>query len=215
MQITEPMTMATDFVLAMLCFLLGSILVHTGRKQNSVAITLWGAAFFTTALAAATGGTSHGLALYLGAEGQAVLWKATVYSVGLGSLLLLSAVFIAVFEGGARIALLALAVVQFLVYAVWMVRHDDFSYVIYDYGAAMLVILGIAIWRHFTAGSEWARWVIGGIVISFAAAGIQMSGFTIYKHFNHNDFYHVIQMLGTYLLYRGGMALDGPSHQRP
>jgi hypothetical protein len=40
-----------------------------------------------------------------------------------------------------------------------------------------------------------------------AAALVQRSGFALHRHFNHNDLYHVVQMLGTWLLYRGGSEL--------
>ena len=214
MNITEPMTMATDFVLAMLCFLFGSILLHAGRKQGSTPIRLWGLAFFATALAAATGGTSHGLALYLSERGHALLWKTTVYAIGVANLLLSAAVVLTAFRGFLRNLLLIVVVGQFVVYGYWMATHDDFSFVIYNYGAAMLGILAVAIWRHLATGPAWAGWVIAGILVSFAAAGIQMSGFTIHKHFNHNDLYHVVQMLGAYLLYRGGMLLGDSDYQR-
>jgi hypothetical protein len=52
---------------------------------------------------------------------------------------------------------------------------------------------------------------MGGMVVSFLAAGVQMSGMTLHRHFNHNDLYHVIQMAGFYLLYRGGGMLTAQS----
>jgi hypothetical protein len=48
---------------------------------------------------------------------------------------------------------------------------------------------------------------VAGVMVSFAAAGVQQSGFALHQHFNHNDLYHVIQMAGVYLLYRGGRLL--------
>lgn len=34
-----------------------------------------------------------------------------------------------------------------------------------------------------------------------------MSDWGLHRHFNHNDIFHVVQMLSLYLLYRGGLEL--------
>ena len=50
-------------------------------------------------------------------------------------------------------------------------------------------------------------WIVGGILLSFVGAAIQQSGVSLHQHFNHNDLFHVVQMVAFYLLYRGGKAL--------
>ena len=52
-----------------------------------------------------------------------------------------------------------------------------------------------------------AGWVAAGVAVSFAGAVVQQSGFSLHRHFNHNDIFHLIQMAGLYLLYRGGVLL--------
>jgi hypothetical protein len=49
---------------------------------------------------------------------------------------------------------------------------------------------------------------VSGILVSFVASLIQQSGFALHQHFNHNDIFHVIQLLALWLLYRGGRLLD-------
>jgi hypothetical protein len=34
---------------------------------------------------------------------------------------------------------------------------------------------------------------------------VQMSGFALHRHFNHNDLYHVIQIVALWLLHLGGV----------
>jgi hypothetical protein len=46
-----------------------------------------------------------------------------------------------------------------------------------------------------------------GILVSLGGAGIQASGFSIHKYFNHNDLFHVIQMIGYLLMFQGGMEI--------
>ncbi|RMF61481.1 MAG: hypothetical protein D6743_13465 [Calditrichaeota bacterium] len=208
MQITEPTTMVTDYLLALLTIFLGAGLWKRGKATRQRSISLWSAAFLATAVAAAVGGTSHGFALYLSDWGRTAIWKATVYAIGLASLLMLAGTVLATTVGRARKILLTAAVLQFLLYAVWMVSHDDFKYVIYDYAPAMLVIIALMLFSFVARKAASAPWLIGGILLSFAAAGIQQSGFSLHPNFNFNDLYHVVQMGAMIVLYRGARQLQ-------
>jgi len=95
------------------------------------------------------------------------------------------------------------AVLQFAVYAIWMATHNDFRYVIYDYAPAMIVVLLL----QFIFRQPASPWIIGGILLSFGAAGVQLTGIQFHKYFNHNDLYHLLQMVAMWLLYRGGLLL--------
>jgi hypothetical protein len=85
--------------------------------------------------------------------------------------------------------------------------HDDFRFVIYDYVPAMLAVVILLALPGRHAPLAGAGWVAVGVAVSFAAAAVQRSGFSLHRHFNHNDIYHVIQMVGLYVLYRGGTQL--------
>lgn len=205
MNITEPTTMLTDYALALLTIYFAVRLLNTGNGQRSV--QFWSAAFFATAFAAIVGGTSHGFALYLNDFWQTAFWKATVYAVGVASFCMLAGAIIAAIKPPLQKWLVIVAALQFLIYAIWMINHDDFKYVIYDYAPAMLAVLVLQIYSHFKLGAPAARWIIAGVLISFFAAGVQQSGFTIHQHFNYNDLYHVIQMGAIYLWFHGAGLL--------
>ncbi len=205
MTITEPVTLLTDYALGTLSVVLAGFLLRAGRVSGQVSPQLWAAAFLGMAGASLFGGSYHGFTLVLPEITQRVLWKATVYSAGLASFFLLSAAVAATVGRPLSRWLIAAAGLKLLVYAVWMASHDDFRYVIYDYAPSMLVVLGLqAAFRHSAAS---ARWIATGSAVAFAAAGIQQSGLTLHRHFNHNDFYHVIQMGAAWLLYKGGRLL--------
>ncbi|MCH7726414.1 MAG: hypothetical protein IH991_08060 [Planctomycetes bacterium] len=106
---------------------------------------------------------------------------------------------------------MGLVLLKFLVYAGWMVSHDEFKYVTFDYVPAMLGVVLLQVYAYSRWKHKSAVWLISGVLISFAAAGIQMSGFNIHQHFNHNDLYHVIQMGAIFLLYRGAGLLKDQS----
>jgi hypothetical protein len=47
----------------------------------------------------------------------------------------------------------------------------------------------------------------GGVLVSLVAGLVQARRVGLHRHFNHNDLFHVIQMVGLYLYYRGGALL--------
>jgi hypothetical protein len=204
--ITEPTTMLTDYLLGGLAAWFAIKLARRSRWSGKHPVFLWAAAFAGLALASFSGGAYHGFTEYLESTGLAILWKITLYSIGVVSLTLFSAATIAAFEGRTRQVLLAAGVLKFGVYAIWIINHDDFLYAILDYAPAMLYVLALQA-RAWLRREKSGRWAVAGVLVSFAAAGVQQSGFTLHRHFNHNDLYHVIQMLGIYLLYRGGSLL--------
>lgn len=206
MPVSEPMTLLTDYLLAALVLVFALRLDPSGHPgQRSV--RMWSLAFYASASAAFTGGTYHGFHPYLPSLAAVLLWKVTVYAVGLASLFLFAGAVFSVLDGARRRVLIGLAGVKFILYAAWMAVHDDFRYVIYDYAPTLLFVLLLQMAALWKRREESAPWIIAGIMVSFVGAGVQASGFAPHPHFNHNDLYHVIQMGAFWLLYRGGLLL--------
>lgn len=205
MTITEPMTMITDWLLTALCGVLGMRLLAAARAAGARSQQLLAGAMLSTALAAFLGGVAHGFALYLGATSAAVIWKATVLSIGATALLFVTSAAVATLPPPARRVVIAAGLIQAVMYGVWMLGHDAFLWVILDYVPAMLVVLTLMImgWRSVPA----ARWIVAGVLLSFVGAGIQGAGLAPHPNFNHNDLYHAVQMVATWLFYRGGLLL--------
>lgn len=181
MTVHEPMTLATDYLLTVAAAIFAARLWHVNRR--------WALAFVFTALGSFFGGTYHGL------WQSAWMWKPTVMSIGLASFFLLSAYF-------PRIAML-----KFIAYASWMIFHDGFVWVIADYGITLILVGAMQLVRRSVA----TPWILGSIALSVIGALVQMSGFSLHKHFNYNDLYHVIQLVALWLLYRGGLILGNRS----
>jgi hypothetical protein len=193
MTIHEPMTLATDYLLTIAAAAFAIRLWRTNRP--------WSLAFLFTAAGSFFGGTYHGFAPVLHVLTTIVLWKLTVYSLGLAS-------FFLVLGSGRNLLLVAL--VKLIVYMSWMTAHSEFVWVIVDYGIALLIIAVMQLVRRGPS----TPWVIGSIVVSVIGALVQMSRLRLHEHFNHNDLYHVIQLLALWLLYRGGKLMN-PSTARP
>jgi hypothetical protein len=189
--IQEPVTLATDYLLAIAGAVFAAKLWRTQR--------MWALAFAFTALGSFLGGTYHGL-LH-----SPELWKGVVFSIGIASFFLLA---------GSGRAFAVIATIKLVAYCSWMIAHDGFEWVIADYGITLLLV-GIAALLRRDGSSSW---IWGSIALSVVGALVQRSGFALHRHFNHNDLYHVIQLAALWLLYRGGRAMTSataPPTTRP
>lgn len=207
MQIHEPMTVFTDYLLGGWTAWLGWRLWKEGKQLGDRAISSWSLVFLFSAVAAFFGGTAHGFPERLGFAGHALVWKVTVQAVGIASLSFLVATIFVAFRGRTRQALLVIALFKWLAYAIWMTEHNAFRYVVYDYLPSLLFAGAVHGWLWLRQGRSSGRAIMLGVLVSLGAAAIQVAGLAPHPQFNHNDLYHVVQMVAFYLLYRGGLRL--------
>ena len=143
--ITEPSTLATDYVLGALCAALAWRL-RSRRARHEPARGRGCGRSHSRRLpsAASPAAPTDGFRTVLPPKLARAIWAVTTIVVGMAACLLLSATLTA---GGARTArrwLLAAVWGQFAVYAAWMLRHEAFVNVIVEYGLAMLCVAAAA-----------------------------------------------------------------------
>ncbi len=201
------MTMLTDYALALLTLIWGICLLRLGRQNQRTSQMLWGSGFLATASASVFGGTFHGLRFHLSETLAVALWKTSIYSVGLASLFMLSAIFLSCTKPLWRPWALGVAALKFLVFTFWMISHSEFRCVVYDYASAMIVILLLQIYLAARHRVESAFWIAGGVLLGLAGGAIQTQKISFHDHFNPNDLFHVMQMAAFYLFYRGGKLM--------
>lgn len=205
MKLYEPATAITDLILGVFSLVLAWKLWRRAAAQASR--RYWAGALGASGIAALLGAFFHGAGPQVSRATLEVTWKAVTMSVGVVSFCLVSAAAIASLVAPLWRRLLRIAAaIQLIVYAAWMARHDDFIYVIAGYGTAMIIVAFLQL-RDLRAAPSRARLILAGIGVSVGGAIVQASGVALHRHFNHNDLYHVIQLVATYLLYRGGLLL--------
>lgn len=209
--VTEVSTLITDYLLACLSAILGLLLLRA--PDFGVTSRLWGWAFLASALAAFLGGTYHGFQELLPAATLFWMWKAVVYLIGLFGLAAVSGTIVAASTGRVRLALLAVMFAVTFVYFGLMVTRDEFIFVVYFNAAAMVFLLVIHLYTRWRWGDPASPWMVAGILVSALAAAIQVGGISLHRHFNNNDLFHVIQMIGAFLFFRGAARLRAtPGH---
>lgn len=210
--IDEPMTTLTDYALAGVTGWLGWRLSRA--REGQAARSYWSLAFAALALASALGGSYHGFANALGESAQHLLWKTTVLAIGIASFGMSAGSAIAVTDDKPRKLLLALAAAKLALYSGWMLTHDAFIYVIADTGIAMAMVAALHGWSAIRDRDRASLWMLGAVGISVLAAGVQTSGFALHRDFNHNDLYHVIQIVAMVLFYIGAKQLRDRSRHK-
>jgi hypothetical protein len=195
--IAEPMTAFTDLLLCLLSLTFGLRL----RGGTSRARSLWSLAFLASSLGSLTGGLYHALQPTLSPLLLTMLWKTTAIAIGAAGLLLFCGTTQALVPQRIARTLILAASAFYAAYLAWMTTHDEFIYIIAFYGSLMLATLVICTVRYPIAPRACAL-IISGIAISAVAAAVQASHVRLFADFNHNDLYHVIQMISLFVLYR-------------
>jgi hypothetical protein len=205
--VTEPMTVATNAVLAVLAFTFAARLADRSVAEGSAAAGWLAAGLAATGLAAVIGAIAHGTDPAGHAALRERFWRGALYTTGLiGAGTVASVAFFAA-RGVARTAILAFAAVKLIAFVVRVARSPEFRVAAADYGAALAIMLAGAAYEMFRHRAPGMTWLIAGVLVSLVAGIVQARRLALHRHFNHNDLYHVIQMAALYAFYRGGTLL--------
>lgn len=208
---TELMTMLTDYALGALSASWSVMILWKARHGARRSVALWGLGFAGLALGSIAAGTYHGFPEALSPSAITNLWSFVTWAMGIASFLMLCGAVLALSSGFWRIGLFAAALIKLTIFAIWVAGRDQYVFVLLDYGSAQLAILVLAAFAWRREHAACAPPLAAGIVVSAIGALVQQGDFSLHANFNHNDLYHVIQMLGLYLLYRGGaLFMDRP-----
>ncbi len=205
--ITEPTTVATNIVIAGLAFVLGARLGYGAAAEGSASGSFIALALLATAVAAAFGAAAHGIDPLVDREQRERCWRAALYAMGfVGAASIASVAFFAV-RGSVRTAILVVAGLELLWYFVSVARRPEFRVATANYGGSLAVLLAGALYAMARWHAAGMGWLVGAVGVSLVAGLVQARRLALHRHFNHNDLYHVIQLVALYLFYRGGALL--------
>lgn len=155
MQITEPVTMLTDYLLTAACLTFAILMTRRIGPGTRVCAWLWSAGFAAVAISAGFGGTYHGFALHLDPDTRKFFWNITIYAAG---------------------------------------------------AATAFITAGVHA-SHIKQNASTFKWLMAAVGVTIFGVAVQQSGVRRHQPFNHNDAYHLIQLVGLYFLYRCGTTL--------
>lgn len=201
------MTVATNVVLAVLAFVLGARLGYGAAAQGSASGSFFGLGMVVGAVAAAFGAATHGIEPRVDAAQRERCWRAALYTLGFATAATTVSVAFFTARGWIRTAILVAVGIKLLVYLVSVARRPQFRLAAADHVATLAVLLAAALYAMARWHAAGMGWLVAGVGVSLIGVLAQVRHVAIHRHFNHNDLYHVIQMVALYLFFRGGVLL--------
>jgi hypothetical protein len=204
MNLYEPATLITDYLLAVVALICGLLLRRFDRAPSRA----WFArAMLLSALSAFVGGSYHGFAPNFALEIQGLWWRLVLILLSVVSAALALSLMHEVAPPRRHSWIRSIIFIKLTVFVVVAMTQAVFLFAIIDYGTALLAWIAAAL----VARRPWRGWMLAAIGLSFVAAAVQQFGFSPAPHFNQNDLYHVIQAFAFVAFYRGGKLL-GRTH---
>lgn len=189
----EPDVTLTDYALALECAVFCVLLIRGGPWTQS--LRRWWTFFFASVgTAALIGGTVHGFL-----PGNAVLWTATLLTLGATSL--------AAWMIGAHLLNLPgvrrAAIVLLVIYVgVVLFVRQEFLVAIAMYLPATVFLLVAMVQVHRSTPERELAIGIWGLALTFVAAAVQQLKVGVHPvYFNHNALYHVIQFVALWMVF--------------
>jgi hypothetical protein len=162
--------------------------------------------FAAFAVAGVGGAIKHACFATVDTPVRRAWWRATFYSGGLGSSLLLAALIMVQLPAAGHTVLLAAVAVEFALFAFWVSNQPDYRGVMLHYlptGGAILIIL------LFTAWTPYTPWVLVATAAAAAAGAVQACNLVPHRRFNHNDLAHVLTLPAFWCLLHAGVLIAG------
>ena len=205
--VAEPMTVITNVVLAGVAFVLGVRLAYPAAAEGVASASFLALGFFATAMSAAFGAAAHGLDPRTDAAQRERCWRAALFAMGVIGAACIASVAFFTTRGPIRSAILVIAGLKLVAYFVSVSRRPQFRVAVADHGGALAVLLAGSVYAYVRWRAPAAPWLIAGVFVSVVAGVVQARRVVAHRHFNHNDLYHVAEMVALYLCYRGGALL--------
>jgi hypothetical protein len=195
--------MISDYALAAWAVWLGVRLLRGVPPDAPWPRRLWATAYLAGALAAAVGGTLHGMPGRFSAPAWSAAWGVVHGSIDVSGLAALLAMGLAILPLAAR-PLLAGAVGLRVVGNAATVASGDmsFRFSFYDGTVALLGLLGFALSEAFLRRAPGSVDALVGVLIALAGVFVQGARLSPHPFFNHNDVFHVALMATLGLLFR-------------
>lgn len=195
-KLAEPATMATDYILAGLAGWFCLLLKRTARPW-------WAAAFGWLAVSSVLGGSWHGFRLELEPQWADFLWRLTLSSS------LVCACFVMVATAGLAgrplgRALAVLAVLKLAIFLVLVWLQPTFLKVLIDFAITFAVIGLIVTPRRKQIPGFGSRFAAGMALFALGAA-IQVLELSPHTWFNHNDLFHLVQIVANSFIFLAAM----------
>lgn len=210
-QISEPMTTATDLLVAAVCF----YGYYQLNQRNIGGRVGWYMKYYLLMMGLSTffgGLLGHGFQHLVGFN-----WKIPGWLFGMYALLFLERASIT--QASALLSvkmsnfLKIFNIVEIIAFTIIVLYTMDFIYVgVHSAVAILVVVLPLQIFIYKKTKSAVSYQMLLGVGWAFIAYIIFITEISLHAFFNHLDIAHVFMALAAWKFYQGGLKLDAQEH---
>lgn len=199
--ICEPVTVITDFILAVFCiWYYKSILNFNSKKSYQFN---WAMFFLCMALVTMLGSWAHAISCKGYVLYHKIVWGCMLLASGTAVYFAqMAAIHLEIKSARVRRNLQRLAVVQLICFVICVFVFMDFRVVAFD-SLIGLVEVVILCFPKNTYHLRYKLMVSTGFLISFFTVYINQKKLSLSVWFNHNDVSHVIMFISLWFIYKG------------
>ena len=207
----QALTAITDLLLAAEVFFLAGRMTGKPKERFSAAWYFSGA-LLLLGVAALIGGIDHGFFEPTNMPRYPIQRSDWIVLGGVTFFLLMTTTQ-QFFPPTIHRVVFVVAAVQFAADSVVVLLVDSFLDVILNYVPVVLLLLVMSLFG--LRSRQGSHEMVAGILILFAASGIQAAGVDSFMPLDRNGLYHLVSMVGVGFLYLGGMHLktSSPLHR--
>lgn len=197
LQVTEPMTWITNWMVAASCFFFGHKLFYD--EEADLSQKFWSLFFLFLGFASIMGGTAHGFILYVGPKFHQVAWLLSGISVFCAQLAVLPLIEKPKIRSTVRIFCYA----QLMAMSASVLIFQHFSVVLIDSIVGLIgVVIPVSMAHYSRYKDKRSSLVIIGVLTNLIPAGIHLLKISINEWFNFNDISHVAMIGCFYVMYK-------------
>ncbi|MEP2024177.1 MAG: hypothetical protein ABJH98_00455 [Reichenbachiella sp.] len=207
LQVTEPMTWITNWMVATACLVFGHKLFYD--EQADISQKFWALFFLFMGLASFTGGIAHGFIQYVGHKFHHVAWLLSGIGIFCAQLAVLPFIEHAKVRSFVRIFCYA----QLMIMSASVLIFQHFSSVLIDSIVGLIgIVIPVSIAHFARYKDKRSILVIVGILTNLIPAFIHLLKFSINEWFNFNDISHVVMIGCFYVMFKAAKANTSASH---
>ena len=198
LQITEPFTWLTNWLVAAFAFGFGHFLYYD--RSADAAQKFWSVFFVFIGLASLTGGTAHGFINYVGQNFHYAAWILTglaVFAAQLATLQLIE-------NEKVRSVVRVFIYLQLIVLVSSIMYLHDFNSVRINSAVGLLgIVMPFSLIHYIKNRDKRSLLIMLGILSNLIPGFVHAFRISYNQWFNFNDISHVIMIFCFYIIYRG------------
>ena len=204
----EPTTIITDLVIAIFGFYCAHFLQSLYFNSQMEVHKYFSFYFLSIAIGASFGSVYHAVETKFH-NFRSGLWKMIMICMVLSSVtLLLAIIFFSISSNDSSQKFLQILSYGVIFFSTIKIFYDDdiknAAIIYYPISFISAVVMFLS-WYHNS--NMDAKQILIGLIISLFGTSFVITRISLHKHFNHNDLFHVFQIIGMYFIFVGSIKI--------